>query len=146
MIDPVSQSESTVLLVLAQLSAGLLFFAFGIDRELMKTLITSIQTLPPGSFRITSQIVDHWITLLGWIFTTGLRVAMPVIILLVLIDLAFGILSRVNAQIHVTSLLLSGKILITLAVIGSVATLFPIIYSPLAGRVLSAVRAAAGIP
>lgn len=146
MIDPITQSESTALLVLAQLFAGLLFFAFGLEREVLKVLITSLQTRPPGTFRITTQLIDHWISLLGWIFSTGLRIAMPVIALLVLVDLVFGMLSRLNAQLQVVSLLLSGKILLTLAVIGSVATLFPVIYSAVAGRVLTSIRMAAGLP
>jgi flagellar biosynthetic protein FliR len=146
MIDPVTQSESTALLVVAQLLAGLLFFAFGLERELLKSLIASLQSAPPGSFRITPQIVDRWVSLIGLIFSTGLRIAMPVIVLLVLVDLAFGVLSRINLQIQVVALLLSGKILITLAVIGFVVTLVPVIYSGAVGRVLAAARAVAGMP
>jgi flagellar biosynthetic protein FliR len=146
MVDPVTQSESTVLLVLAQLFAGLLFFAFGLEREVLKAVIASLQNVPPGAFHITSQIVERWTSLLGWMFSTGLRLALPVIVLLIAVDVAFGVLSRINAHMQVLPLLLSGKILITLAVIGTSVTLFPVIYSGVAGKVVTAVHLVSGPP
>ena len=49
-VDPNTEADSTVLIQIAQLTAGLLFFAMGFDRQLLSTLSRSLETHPPGSF------------------------------------------------------------------------------------------------
>jgi len=52
-IDPTSGADSTVLITLAQLTAGLLFFATGGDRMLVKVLADSLRLCPPESFTVS---------------------------------------------------------------------------------------------
>ena len=47
-IDPNTQADSGVLLVFAQLMAGLLFFALGLDREVLRLFARSLETHSAG--------------------------------------------------------------------------------------------------
>ncbi len=47
-IDPNTEADSGVLLVLAQLVAGMLFFALGLDREVLRLFADSLERIPAG--------------------------------------------------------------------------------------------------
>src|SRR5436190_4067195 len=49
-IDPNTQADSGILLVLAQLFAGLLFFALGLDRQLVLAIANSLDSHSPGTW------------------------------------------------------------------------------------------------
>ena len=46
-VDPNTQADSPVLVVFAQLAAGLLFFAMGLDREVLRIFARSLETRRP---------------------------------------------------------------------------------------------------
>ena len=52
-IDPTSGADSAVLLTIAQLAAGLLFFATGLDRQILLAFAQSLSTQVPGHFAIS---------------------------------------------------------------------------------------------
>ena len=58
-IDPSTQADSSILLVLAQLVAGLLFFALGFDREVLRIFASSLAAHPPGSFVLHGSAAGH---------------------------------------------------------------------------------------
>src|SRR5437879_1414371 len=87
-IDPATQADATVLLVLAQLIAGLLFFAVGLDRDILRALARSLESQPPGQIVIPGPAIDAMLHLSAGIFSTGLRLALPVVALLALVDIA----------------------------------------------------------
>src|SRR5579871_1903435 len=47
-IDPLTQADSTTLQTMAQLFAGLLFFAFGFDHQVLRILAVSLEKIPSG--------------------------------------------------------------------------------------------------
>ncbi|HSV28083.1 MAG TPA: flagellar biosynthetic protein FliR, partial [Candidatus Omnitrophota bacterium] len=49
MVDPQTKADSGILLVFAQLGSGLIFFALGLDREVIRIFARSLETLPPGA-------------------------------------------------------------------------------------------------
>jgi flagellar biosynthesis protein FliR len=140
MVDPTTQAESGSLLVIAQLAAGLLFFAFGLDREVLRTLIESLTVWPAGTYRVTGAVVQRWTALVGNIFSAGIRLALPAVALLLLVDLSFGLLSRLRVQLQLLSLLFSGKMLVAVAVLSVVAMIFPSFYRDLSSQVFAALR------
>src|ERR1700722_12707093 len=50
-IDPNTEADSGVLLVFAQLVSGMLFFAMGLDREVLRLFAESLVKAPPGVYR-----------------------------------------------------------------------------------------------
>jgi flagellar biosynthetic protein FliR len=111
-IDPNSEADSSVLQVMASLSGGLLFFATGLDHQLIRALAASFSGFPAGVFPITlsaSASVDEILRLGSAMLATGLRLALPVAGLLLLIDFALALVSRIQQQLQLHSLAFPGK-------------------------------------
>ena len=49
-IDPNTEADSGILLVFAQLMAGMLFFALGLDREILRLFAQSLDRIPAGVY------------------------------------------------------------------------------------------------
>jgi flagellar biosynthetic protein FliR len=124
-IDPTSGADSTVLLTTAQLTAGLLFFATGADRLLVKALSESVRLVPPESFKANRVAALALIQFGATIFTAGLRLAMPVTALLLLADAALAVLGRVQSQLHLISLTMPLKLAATMLILSVMVVLQP---------------------
>ncbi len=144
-IDPNTQADSGVLLVFAQLIAGMLFFALGFDREILRLFARSLEKIPAGAYVLGLPAAAEVIRLGGALFSAGLRLALPVVALLILVDVALALLGRLHAQLQLLSLAFPIKMLLTLAVWSWVALLFPRILSGLGGQAWGATRRILGI-
>lgn len=131
-IDPTSQADSGVLPSMLTLITGLLFFTTGADRQLVRVLAASFEKFPAGSWAPSAASLDGVLQLGAGMFTTGLRLAMPVIALLVLIDLALALIGRMQQQLHLLSLAFPVKMI---AAVGILAMLAPVIARVFEGAV-----------
>jgi len=127
-VDPMSQNDTTVLQTMMQLMAGLLFFAAGLDRYVVRVFARSLEVFPPGQFRITEPILMTVQNLGSILFATGLRLALPVVALLLLIDISLALLGRVNSQLQLLSLAFPIKMLGALAALAATVAVFPAVY------------------
>jgi flagellar biosynthetic protein FliR len=143
-IDPTNQADSAVLLVFAQLSAGLLFFALGLDREVIRIFVRSLEVSPPGAVHISRAAGEQILGLGSEMFITGFKLALPAVGLLLLVDLALALLGRVNAQMQLLSLALPIKMLLALTVLGAVTMLYPTVERNLGESILGTTRRALG--
>jgi flagellar biosynthetic protein FliR len=109
-IDPTSGADSTVLITLAQLTAGLLFFSTGGDRMLVKVLADSLRICPPESFTLTRGWAEPIVRFSSTIFSAGLRLAAPIVALLLLADVSLAVLGRMQQQLHLVSLTMPVKL------------------------------------
>ncbi len=142
-IDPTSQADSGVLQVFGQLAGSLFFFAFGLDRQVFRAFAASLAQYPPGSFRLAPDTVEVLIQLGSGMFSLGLRLALPVVALLLLVDLSLALLSRINAQLQLLSIAFPAKMLIGLAMLVTLAVTMPALYQQAAGRTVTALGALA---
>ncbi len=141
MVDPQTQADSGVLLVFAQLGAGLMFFALGLDREVVRIFARSLETFPPGA-SIPSKLGLGALARLGsGMFTTGLRLALPALALLTLVDLALALLGRLNAQLQLLTLSFPLKMLAAIAVLAWTMSLFPTLLGAYGGQIVAGLRA-----
>jgi flagellar biosynthesis protein FliR len=124
-VDPNTQADTTTLQVMSQLFAGSLFFAFGFDRQVIHILSQSLESVPSGSYSLRGPAVEAVARLGAAIFSTGLQLALPVMALLVLLDIAFGVLGRLHAQLQLLSLSFAVKMLVGLAFLSVVLRLYP---------------------
>lgn len=143
-VDPNTEADSGVLLVFAQLLAGMLFFALGLDREVLRLFGDSLERIPPGSFTPGPHAAEALVRLGASLFTYGLRLAMPVVGLLVMVDVALALLGRLNSQLQLLTLAFPAKMLIALLVLSWVAALFPRIMIQLSGVSRGALRQVLG--
>jgi flagellar biosynthetic protein FliR len=143
-IDPTSQADSGVLQVIMTLFTGLLFFSSGMDRSLIRVLAVSFEKFPAGSWLPSAASLDGVLHLGAGMFSLGLRLAMPVIALLVLIDFALAMLGRMQQQLQLLSLAFPVKMIAALAMLTALAPVFARIFESAAGRTISALARMAG--
>jgi len=143
-VDPNTEADSGVLLVVAQLIAGMLFFALGLDREVLRLFAWSLERVPAGAYALSPVSVGALIRLGSNLFAVGVRMALPVVALLVMVDVALALLGRLNAQLQLHSLAFPAKMLTALAVLSGVASLYPRIFAEFAGQAFSVARQIVG--
>ena len=124
-VDPSSGADSTVLIVTAQLTAGLLFFATGADRLLVRALADSMRLCPPESFAINRGWAEAMVRFAATIFGSGLRLAAPVIALLLLADGTLAVLGRIQTTIHLVSLTMPLKLCAAMLLVASTLVFQP---------------------
>ncbi len=123
-IDPTTQGESGVLLVFAQLASGMVFLSLGLDREVIRTLAYSLEIHPAGAW--ISQLAAESLLRLGAdMLALAVRLALPGIAMLVLADMALGLLGRLNAQLQLLTLAFPIKMTAALVLLGWLTVLLP---------------------
>lgn len=136
-VNPESQADSTLLQVLTQLLGGLLFCILGFDRKVVQILARSFEILPLGAIPARAPLTETFIRASAGIFVTGLRLAMPVIALLLLIDFAFAVLGRLQAQIQLMPLSFSIKLLAGMLMLAGSLTFYPSILEKSGNRMFT---------
>ncbi|MGA3188943.1 MAG: flagellar biosynthetic protein FliR [Bryobacteraceae bacterium] len=143
-IDPSSQADSSVLQVLTMLTTGLLFFSLDLDGVVIRILAASFQKYPAGSWSPSAASLDSIIHLGAGMFALGLRVALPVVALLLLIDVALALLGRMQQQLQLLSLAFPIKMMAALGLLSAIAPMMPKLYSAAASHTISALWRLAG--
>ena len=136
-VDPTTQADSNVLMVFSNLTAGLLFFAFGLDRAVLRIFARSLASHPPGTYAPGAAAGDAIVALGGNMLATGLRLAMPVVALLLLVDIALALAGRIHQQLQLLTLAFPIKMLAALAFLGVVMAYFPPVWRAAAERTLA---------
>jgi len=140
-VDPTSGADSPVLLSIAQMTAGLLFFATGMDRQLLLIFGRSLTTHPPGHLVVSPEIVTMLIQTGGTVFVTGLRLVMPLAGLLLLVEVSLALLARLNSQLQLMMLSFPIKMMLSLALMAWLVLVFPKVFAQSSGRILQVVQA-----
>jgi flagellar biosynthetic protein FliR len=139
-IDPTSGADSSVLLSIAQTTAGLLFFATGLDRLILMAFAQSLSSQPPGHFAITPSIVNGLIAMGSTIFVTGLRLVMPLMGLLLMVEISLALLARLNSHLHVMMLAFPIKMLLSLVLMAWLVLIFPKVFEHSSLQILQLIR------
>ena len=127
-VDPTTEADSNVLLVFAQLCSGLLFFALGVDRQVIRIFAASLAAYPPGTFVLKPAAAGEMIALGNSMLSTGVRLALPVVVLLMLADIALALLGRMHQQLQLLTLAFPVKMLATLAFLAAISVFFLPVY------------------
>jgi flagellar biosynthesis protein FliR len=137
-IDPNSQADSGVLQVMMSLMAGLLFFSTGVDRDVIRVLGVSLEKFPAGQWAPSLQSLDGIVHLGGGMFSIALRLAMPVMAMLFLLELALALLGRMQQQLNLMSLSFPLKMLAALALLVALTPVMARLFESAASRTISA--------
>ena len=127
-VDPSSQADSTVFQALTQLATGLMFFSFGVHHYLLKLFAASFDLFDPARVAISGATARTIVSLGGTMLVTGLKMGLPVMTLLVLIDVALALLSRLQAHLQLLSLAFPVKIALSYLFIAALMMRWPGIY------------------
>lgn len=144
-IDPNTEADSGILLVFAQLMSGMLFFALGLDREILRLFAQSLEKVPAGAYVFGRATAEPLIRLGATLFSVGVRLALPVVALLVMVDVALALLGRINAQLQLLTLAFPAKMLTALILLSWMSTMFPRILREITGHAWIAAHRMLGI-
>jgi len=134
--DPSTQADAGLLQILAQLMASLLFFATGLHRQILFLMAESLTRIPPGQFTVNLDTASRLISLGATMMEVAARLAMPLIALLLLVDLALALLGRVQAQLQLLPLVFPAKLLVTLLVLGLLTGAYGRVYQGFARQIV----------
>lgn len=127
-IDPTTHAPMPTMAQLVGLLVVATLMAGGGHRLVIAALLDSFIAMPPGGARLAEPMLDLLISQLTDSLASGLRVAAPVLLALLLSNLVTGLISRTLPQLNVLAIGLSLNTLALLAVaaltIGSAGHLF----------------------
>jgi flagellar biosynthetic protein FliR len=128
-IDPNTNADSTVLIILSQLMGGLLFFTFGLDRRLILIFARSLETQPPSLATVPLPVAEQIISLGSMMLSTGLRLALPVVALLALIDISLALIGRLNAHLQLLAMAFPAKMMVAMVMLSATLLMYAKVFS-----------------
>ena len=135
-VDPSTQADTAVLQTVLQLFAGVLFFTMGFDLRIFRLLALGLDSASASGIVSKAFRVEAVLKLGSLMFNTALRLALPVMGFLVLLDLTFALLTKVHAQMQLLSFSFSAKMLAGLALFAATLALCPSVVAGAASRTI----------
>ncbi|HEY0000037.1 MAG TPA: flagellar biosynthetic protein FliR [Actinoplanes sp.] len=142
--DPLSQNQSSVLGRFYNLVAITILFAGEGHQLILRGFLQSFQTLPLNmtfSLKTFSELILKGI---GEMFLAALQIAGPLIAVLFLTDVAFGLLNRVAPALNAFQLGFPAKIMMVLLLSGLAMTTLPQVIDGIVSRAVRAVLQLSG--
>ena len=111
-IDPNSETSTTITGNLLHYVALVIFFIINGHHMLIKSLIESFILLPIGKGLFYGDTMMTMIEIIANYFVIGLKIAIPIVLIILLADVCMGLISRAVPQINVMILGMPVKMLI----------------------------------
>ncbi len=115
----------------------MLFFAFGLDGQILRALALSLEIHQPGQFVLTRTLVITVLHLAGNVFSLGLRLALPVLGLLLLTEISLALVGRLSSSLQLGHSAAPVKMLLTLGTLAALLRIIPNLYYNFAGQALA---------
>ena len=126
-LDPVSNDQVSIIGQFLFLFALLYFLAMDAHHVLIKGIADSFALAPVGSFAVTQGSVSWFVDIFGHMFWLGLKIAMPVVGAIFLVDVALGIVAKTVPQMNVFIVGLPLKSLLGLFILGFAFPFFALV-------------------
>lgn len=123
-LNPLTQQQTSAVGQLLTQLGMTLFLIFGGHLALIKTLALSYLACGPGAAHFQGDVSGVITTLIGQMFLLALRIAAPAAVILLVVDVAFGLVARSVPQMNVFIVGLPVKVLIGLT---TVAMILPVL-------------------
>ncbi len=127
--NPMLDGQSTIVGQVYFLVSMMVFLAIGGHRVMVRTLLDTFETIPPGSFRFNASILTMIERLMTDTFIAGLRLAAPALTALFIASLTMGFIARTIPQLNILTIGFSMRIFVGLSVAGiSLALSYELLY------------------
>ncbi len=101
LVDPQNGADVPVISRLYVVFATLVFLGLNGHLAMIEVLSDSFVTLPLASSALGQAELWGLVTHAGWIFSAALRMALPAIVALFIVNLAFGVMARAAPQLNI---------------------------------------------
>jgi flagellar biosynthetic protein FliR len=142
--DPLSMVQSSIFGRFYNLVAVTLLFATNGHELILRGFLQTYQTLPLNASFSMGTLNDLLIKGVGELFVASLQIAGPLIAILFLTDVAFGLLNRVAPALNAFQLGFPAKIFLVLTLSGTAVALLPATLESIVNKAVSAVLQLAG--
>jgi flagellar biosynthetic protein FliR len=112
MVDPLTGNQGTVLSQVYSLMGVMIFIAINGDALLIRGFAETFAAVPLLEQPALNQLLDGAITAFAGIFSAAIQICAPVLLALVLTDIAFGLVTKVVPQLNVFSMGLPTKVIV----------------------------------
>jgi flagellar biosynthetic protein FliR len=143
LIDPQTGVRNNILALLYGNLATIVAFSTNLHHALIRALADSYAALPIGVGAVDASLAGHVARLLGLVFVLGLRMVSPVVIVLLLVELALGLLARVAPSLNVMTAGTPVRAVVGLLVIAASLAALPSLIGRYVPALLSAAAATA---
>ena len=131
MIDPLSGQQAPLIGNFKYILALFTFLATNGHHVLLSALFASFKLIPVTGMLVNIAITEFIVNMIGGLFVLALKISLPVIVALLLTDMALGILARTMPQMNIFVVGVPGKIIIGIFVL-SIALPFYIFFLEMA--------------
>lgn len=148
LVDPQSGARNGVLSALYANMVVMVFFIINGHHQLLQALAASYSALPigAGSWAATGDLAPLVARTLGTVFVIGVRIAAPVVLVLFVVEVALGLLSRAAPQLNIAVNAAPLRLFTGLAVLGATLAVVPdVVHTSLAPVFQLAARFAAAL-
>ncbi len=113
-MDPATSLQIPILAQAYNLMAMLIFLSINAHHWFFRSLAESFSLLPLFQFRLSASIVNHLFDTAGAMFVIAVKIGAPVIVVLILTSVAFGLLARTVPQMNIFIVAMPLKIVVGL--------------------------------
>jgi flagellar biosynthetic protein FliR len=124
-IDPASGVRSTVLVSLYGMLAALTFLAVNGHHAVLRALAASYAGIPIGVVQVHESLVGSVREILALVFVVGLRLAAPVLIVVFIIEVVVGLISRTAPSLNFMVVGYPIRIIAGLLVVAAIVSTIP---------------------
>ena len=100
LVDPQSGVRNNVLAALYGSLAVLFFLLTDAHHDVLRALAASYEALPVGAGGVAADLDDQVARMFGLMFTLGVRLAAPVMVTVLLVEVALGVMARVAPTLN----------------------------------------------
>jgi flagellar biosynthetic protein FliR len=135
-IDPASGVRSTMLVSLYGMLATLAFLGVNGHHALLRALAQSYERVPIGAVQVDGSIVSAVTDMLAMLFVVGVRLAAPVLIVLLIVEVAIGLISRAAPSLNFMVIGYPVRIIVGLFVVAALIYTVPRVTESMIERAL----------
>jgi flagellar biosynthetic protein FliR len=144
LIDPQTGVRNNIIALLYGSLAVIICFGFNLHHALLRVLVDTYTTLPIGLGGLDPSLAGGVAQLFGTIVVLGVRIAAPVVVVLLLVEVALGLLARVAPALNVMIAGLPVRMAVGLLVVAATVGVLPTLLARYAPAVLQLDRDMAG--
>jgi flagellar biosynthetic protein FliR len=125
-VDPQSGVRNNVLAALYASLATLALLGTNLHHQLLRLLVATYDTVPVAAAgALPPSLVDTVIRMLGLIFVTGARLAAPVVLVLLFVELVMGVTSRAAPSLNLMMVAAPLRLILGLVALGLAIQVVP---------------------
>jgi len=99
--DPTTQRQIPLVSQFQSIFAILLFLALNVHHLFLEAIFASFEMLPPGSLNLSGGAIPLLMEVANHSFVLSIRMIAPILVILILVKLVLGVMSRVFPQLNV---------------------------------------------